>query len=95
MKEAREFDWDKHNERHLAKHGISRSDAEDVLRGNHILLEYQVEGSEQRWIALGATRTGRILNIVFAIRGETVRPITGWAADRATIKLYFEQWGHQ
>jgi uncharacterized DUF497 family protein len=73
VKESHEFDWDEHNEQHLAKHGISRSDAEDVLAGNHILVEYQMEGSEQRWIAVGATRAGRILNIVFAIRGEAVR----------------------
>jgi hypothetical protein len=48
-----EFDWDKHDEHHLARHGISRRDAEDVLSGSHILLEYQTEGNEQRWIAVG------------------------------------------
>jgi len=58
----------RHNEQHLTKHGISRSDAEDVLSGSHILLEYQTEGDEQRWVAVGATRVGRILSIVFAIR---------------------------
>jgi len=35
-----EFDWDEENGRHLANHGITRSDAEDVLSGDHILLEY-------------------------------------------------------
>src|SRR6266481_779274 len=83
-----EFDWDEQNERHLANHGISRSDAEDVLSGNHILLEYQMEGNEQRWVAVGATRIGRILNIIFAVRGEAMRPITGWAADKETADLY-------
>src|SRR5216683_7627221 len=68
-------------------------DAEDVLSGNHILLEYQMEGNEQRWVAVGATRTGRILNLVFAVRGEAMRPITGWAADKETADLYLEQWG--
>jgi uncharacterized DUF497 family protein len=89
------FDWDEHNGQHLAKHGISRSDAEDVLSGNHILLEYQTEGNEQRWVAVGATRAGRIINIVFAVRGETMRPITGWNADKATIDLYVQQWGQE
>jgi len=64
-----------------------------VLSGNHILLEYQVEENEQRWIAVGATRTGRVLNIVFAVRDEAIRPITGWAADKETADLYFKQWG--
>jgi len=93
VKDACEFDWDEQNEAHLAKHGISRSDAEDVLTGNHILLEYQIEGDEQRWVAVGATRTGRILDIVFAVRGRAVRPITGWAADQETVILYLKQWG--
>lgn len=93
MKDSREFDWDEHNEQHLAKHGISRRDAEDALLGNHILLEYQTEGNEQRWVAVGATRAGRILNIVFAVRGEAVRPITGWAADKQTADLYVKEWG--
>lgn len=88
-----EFDWDRQNEGHLAKHGISRSDAEDILAGNHILLEYQMEGNEQRWFAVGSTRTGRILNIVFAVRREAIRPITGWIADKETVALYLEQWG--
>ncbi len=93
MRDAPEFDWDEQNERHLAKHRISRFDAEDVLSQDHILLEYQLEGNEQRWIAVGATRTGRILSIVFTVRGEAVRPITGWAADQETADLYLKEWG--
>ena len=89
------FDWDKHNEKHLARHGVSRSDAEDVLSGNHVLFEYAMEGDEERWVAVGLTRTGRVLNIVFAVRGEAVRAITGWAADKETAGLYFKEWGQE
>jgi uncharacterized DUF497 family protein len=90
-----EFDWDGHNERHLAEHGVSREDAEDVLSGNHILSEFQVEGDEQRWVAVGVTRSGRVLEIVFAVRGEAIRPITGWLADRGTTDMYFREWGRE
>lgn len=95
MKGFPEFDWDEGNEQHLAKHGISRRDAEDVLLGNHILVEYQTAGDEQRWVALGGKREGRILSIVFAVRGEAIRPITGWAADRETADMYIREWGTQ
>jgi uncharacterized DUF497 family protein len=88
-----EFDWDHHNERHLARHNISRSDAEDVLSGNHVLLAYQNENREERWTAVGVTRNGRVLVILFATRDELIRPITGWIADEQTAKLYFEEWG--
>jgi uncharacterized DUF497 family protein len=95
VKDDCDFDWDVQNEDHLAKHGISRSDAEDVLSGNHILLEYQMEGNEQRWVTVGATRSGRVLNIVFTVRREAIRPITGWTADKETEALYLEQWGQE
>ena len=90
---SREFDWDKHNEQHLAKHGITRSEAEDVLSGSHLLVEYQTEEDEPRWVAVGATRSGRILNIVFAVRSAAMRPITGWAADKETAKIFIREWG--
>jgi uncharacterized DUF497 family protein len=69
------------------------SDAEDVLSGNHVLFAYEAEGGEERWTAVGMTRNGRMLVIVFAIRDELVRPITGWIADDDTANLYFEEWG--
>jgi uncharacterized DUF497 family protein len=90
-----EFDWDKHNEQHLAKHGIRKEDAEDVLCGNHILSEFQIEGSEPRWAAVGVTRSGRVLEIIFAVRGEAIRPITGWLADKETADMYFGEWGRE
>jgi uncharacterized protein len=90
---SQEFDWDEHNERHLARHGISRQDAEDVLTGTHILMEYQAEADEPRRIAVGATRTGRILTIVFALRNEAARPITGWDADKETAEVFLKEWG--
>lgn len=90
MRDEPEFDWDDQNESHLAKHNIGRSDAEAVLSGDHILLEYQMEGDEQRWLAVGATRTSRILVIAFA-----VRPITGWGADSETAGLYLKEWGRE
>jgi len=88
-----EFDWDKHNEAHLARHGFSRRDAEDVLSGNHILSEFQIEGDEQRWIAVGVTRAERVLEIVFAVRGEAVRLITGWLADKKNGRHLFQRVG--
>jgi uncharacterized DUF497 family protein len=93
VRNSLKFDWDKQNERHLANHGISRSDAEDALTGNTTLLEYQMEENEQRWVGVGATRSGRILTIVFAVRDGAIRPITGWPADKRTTELYLKQWG--
>ena len=64
-----------------------------MLSGNHFLLEYRMEGNEQCWVAVGATRAGRILSVVFTVRGEAMRPITGWAADKQTADLFLKEWG--
>lgn len=90
-----EFDWDDQNDKHLGKHGISRLDAEDVLSGSHIISEFQMEENEERWIAVGVTRTGRILVIVFAVWDDAVRPITGWLADREIADQYLKDWGFE
>jgi uncharacterized DUF497 family protein len=63
------------------------------LSGNHVLLEYEMVEYEDRWIAVGPTRTGRILMVVFAVRDEAIRPITGWPADEESAALYFRKWG--
>jgi uncharacterized DUF497 family protein len=48
---------------------------------------------EDRWTAAGATNALRVLVVVFTMRGENIRPITGWAADRRTKKDYFMERG--
>ena len=63
------------------------------MSGDHVLLEYEMVGHEDRWIAVGSTRTGRILIVVFAVRDEAIRPITGWPADKEASALYFREWG--
>jgi uncharacterized DUF497 family protein len=50
-------------------------------------------GNEKRWVAVGSTRAGRILVIVFTVRGQAMRPITGWNADKEAAALYFKELG--
>jgi uncharacterized DUF497 family protein len=58
-----------------------------------MLLEFQMEDDEQRWVAVGAARGGRVLNIVFAVRGAAMRPITGWTANKELKELFLKQSG--
>jgi uncharacterized DUF497 family protein len=48
---------------------------------------------EDRWTAVGTTNAIRVLVVVFTMRGESIRPITGWVADRYTTKEYFMEKG--
>jgi uncharacterized DUF497 family protein len=39
------------------------------------------------------TASGRILAVVFTMRGEAIRPITAYTAPQRLQKLYFQQKG--
>lgn len=54
---------------------------------------HDVVDGEDRWTAVGTTGALRVLIVVFTVRGEKVRPITGWNADRRTKKEYFSARG--
>lgn len=87
------FDWDEQNIAHLARHRIKPSDVEEVFHSNPIIRGHEVVDGEDRWTAAGATNALRVLMLVFTIRGENIRPITGWVADRRTKKEYFMERG--
>ncbi len=54
-----------------------------------ILVDFSDESGEERWYALGATDSSRVLFLVFMYRGERVRPITGWDASKKLREAYF------
>jgi uncharacterized protein len=86
-----EFDWDAANLRHLARHRISRREFEEVMANEPIFMDVRDEGGEERWYALGATDHLRVVFLVFAFRGERLRPITGWDAGKKLREAYFRQ----
>ena len=86
-----EFDWDDANVRHLARHRITPADVEEVFANDPAIADYQIFENEERWSAVGVTGTLRVLVIVFTFRGERIRPITGWSADRRTSLQYLRE----
>src|SRR2546427_9650361 len=85
----REFDWDASNLRHLAQHRITRSEFEQAMANDPILIDLDDESGEERWNALGATDDLRVLFLVFTYRDDRIRPITGWKASRKLREAYF------
>ena len=84
-----EFDWDELNLRHLARHRISRDEFEQAMASDPLLVDFSDENGEERWYAVGATKNLRIVFLVFALRGERIRPITGWDAGKKLREAYF------
>jgi uncharacterized DUF497 family protein len=86
---APQFDWDDANRRHLSRHHVIPEEAEPAVLDPHaILLAIESDTGEDRAKALGMTASGRILAVVFTLRGEAIRPITAYAAPPRLQTLY-------
>ncbi|MEO7149802.1 MAG: BrnT family toxin [Rhodanobacteraceae bacterium] len=66
------------------KHGVSFDEAATALLDPHALAQEDgtAEG-EARWVLLGLSTAGRLLAVVYTLRGDNVRLIS---ARRATTK---------
>ena len=82
------FDWDDANVRHIARHGVSPEEAEQVLLNQPLDLDEQLRNHERRILHLGETNSGRILNVVATKRDKRVRVVTAYPADRSDRRLY-------
>jgi uncharacterized DUF497 family protein len=85
------FQWDEGN---FAKNwttlGVSQTDAEQVLGNRPLVVQGDVGHSdrETRYFAFGRTDGGRLLTIVFTIRGELLRVISARSMSRRERRGY-------
>jgi uncharacterized DUF497 family protein len=73
------FQWDEGNaDKNWIKHRVSRSECEEVFFNKPLLVASDLghSGVEPGFYALGQTDAGRLLFVVFTIRGELVRVIS-------------------
>jgi len=88
MEHEQQFEWDEGNVGHLARPGILPFEAEDAIFAPHaIMVEIRTE-IEDRVKAVGATTGGRIIVVVFTLRGEAIRPITAYEAPIRIQQMY-------
>jgi uncharacterized DUF497 family protein len=67
------------NVRHIAEHGLTKEDVEDVLYGVHELDTSRTSG---RPIAFGFTSVGTFVCVVFEwVDDETVYPVTAYPLE--------------
>lgn len=79
------FDWDAGNEpKLLDRHGVASAEVEQAFFQVPLLLANDLRHSatEPRFVALGRTAAGRLLCIVFTVRGDRVRPISAKDMNR-------------
>ena len=84
------YDWDRHNESHIAAHHVEPHEVEEILANEPIHIETRIDtqSGEERVLELGHTNTGRVLFVAWTPRGELTRPVTAFEANRKTRTAY-------
>ena len=85
------FEWDESNCEHCRKHGVSSAETEGLFTQPIILLPDPAP-TEERHRAIGRTRHGRPLFIVFTIRERDgqkyIRPVSARYMHKEEIDYY-------
>jgi uncharacterized DUF497 family protein len=82
------FDWDEANIAHIAEHGISTGEAEEVVSQSPLNLDYRMRNGELRLRQVGDTSTGRILAVITTVRNGFTRVMTTYPASRSLRTTY-------
>jgi uncharacterized DUF497 family protein len=60
------FAWDDVNREHIAKHGVSPEEAEDVVRGAETPFPQTIE--DDKLVVWGTTASGRHLQVIYVLK---------------------------
>jgi uncharacterized protein len=83
-----EFEWDDDNVEHLARHGITPEEVEELFEGPVIRRRGGTDAPD-RFRVLGRTAAGRYLAMIYQERArDVVRPFTGWDIRQHERRLY-------
>jgi len=77
------LNWDKRNILHIACHGITVKDVEDVCSGRHIARK-----AKNSYLIYGETEAGRHILAVLEKAGTNFRPITARDMSESEKKVY-------
>jgi uncharacterized protein len=87
------FDWDDANSGHIARHGITPEEGEQAMLNIPVEIDYQVIDGEERFVAVGMTRAGRFLTIVWTDREGLVRIVTAFESPGDDRAVYLRERG--
>jgi len=90
------FEWDAGNKGHIARHRVTSEEAEQIVSGASMPLESEERGGEERHAELGETTGGRLLIVLWTWRGQTIRVVTAFPANRKWQALWrrIKEGGH-
>jgi uncharacterized DUF497 family protein len=87
-----EFDPDKAALNPMNHEGVTFEEAAPVLLDPYALTrEDESAEGERRWVTLGMGGMGRILIVVWTLRGDNPRLISAWKANKPQRRRYEQQ----
>jgi uncharacterized DUF497 family protein len=88
------FEWDSGNlYKNWIAHNVYYFEIEQAIINRPIVFleDDRHSHSEERFSALGSTDANRLLAIVFTIRGDQIRPISGRDMNLEEKRLFYEE----
>ena len=85
------FEWDEGNSaKNWLRHEVQQAETEQALLNTPLVVNVTAKhrATEPRYIALGQTDVGRLLTVVFTVRGPRIRVISARAMSRRERKIY-------
>jgi uncharacterized DUF497 family protein len=83
------FDWDEYNVEHVAAHGHEWWETEQIiLDPDRLFLQRADTATEDRWVVIGKTESGRVLVVVYTRRGRRIRVITARAPNTREARFF-------
>lgn len=88
--EIESFEWDEFNTAHLARHGLTPAEIEQVFANGAFLFETEQVGDEERFHHVGETDAARLLHLVWTLRDKKARVVTAWPIGRRSrIRVWY------
>lgn len=82
------FDWDDANIDHIAEHEVAPEEAEEIVLGDSMEMDFDVVNGEGRWSYVGETEEARVLRVVFTMRRERVRVVTAFEPSSLQKRIF-------
>lgn len=87
-----EFDPSKAEVNPLNHEGVTFDEAKPALLDPYALTKEDTDvRDEQRFVTLGMGAKGRVLVVVWTLRGENIRLISAWKANQSQRRQYEKQ----
>ena len=85
------FEWDEGNIAKCQKHGLSLEEIEAFFRSKvFVAPDVKHSGEEERFLAVGSSRDGKPMFVVFTLRDNLIRPISARYMHKKEAQNYEE-----